>query len=271
MRKAEWCPMKNKCSVCGGQGHNRRSCPLVPGIAEKCQKILDSGVPMNQISKHLVSAYKENERRNQPKQSKPKKTRKCSFCGETDHTRRNCPAKVKYRELLYEANRCWRRGFLEDAEKVGFGVGCLIRIKTTKALGGMRLGQSAISQTTKYAIISEIPWEKMTFMGKYAGRWEYQTDYTFSATTTCGYPFRMSEAELKTLLATNKFYINNSWMIPKDFLQIQAPSAPQPPDGWLSFKAKVGQIEWLIDDLSASKLEDYGIISLARKIIKHFS
>ena len=272
MRKAEWGPMKNNCSVCNGQGHNRRSCPLVPEMAEKYQKILDSGVRKAHIEKHLVSAHEENERRNLPSFRKPKKKRHCSFCRDTKHTRRNCPAKTKYRDLLYEANRCWRRGFLEDAEKAGFGVGCLIKIKQTKALGGLRLGQGhPLSHTVTYAVVSDIPWDKMTFMGKYSGRWEYQTDYTFAASTTCGYPFRMSEAELRNLLETNKFYINNSWSIPGDFLEIQAPSIPQPPDGWVSSADKVGQIEWLIDDLSASKLEDYGIIALARKIIKHFS
>ena len=135
----------------------------------------------------------------------------------------------------------------------------------------MKIGQKILGQEKiMYAVVSEIPWEKMTFMGKYNGRWEYQTDYSFAATTTCGYPFRMSEAELRALLRTNKFFINNNWTIPKDFLYIQAPSTPEPPKDWLSPDVKVGQIEWLIDDLSASKLEEYGIISLARKIIKLF-
>jgi hypothetical protein len=272
MRKAEWGSMKNNCSVCNGQGHNRRSCPLVPEMAERYQKALDSGVRKTDIHKHLVSAYEENERRNLPNHRKPKKARRCSFCGETKHTRRNCPAKVKYRDLLYEANRCWRRAFFEDVSSGGFGVGCLIKIKKTAALGGVRIGQTHLhDQKVTYAVISEIPWDKMTFMAKYNGRWEYQTDYSFKATTTCGYPFHMSEAELKVLLRTNKFYINKSWTIPRDFLHIQSPATPQPPDHWLSPDAKVGHIEWLIDDLNASKLEDYGIISLARTIIKHFS
>ena len=108
-------------------------------------------------------------------------------------------------------------------------------------------------------------------MGKYNGRWEYQTDYSFAATTTCGYPFRLSEAELKALFGTNKFFINNSWIVPRDFLHIQATATPQPPDGWLLSNTKVKQIEWLIDEHSASQLENYGIIALARKIIKLFS
>ena len=271
MRKAEWGSMKNNCSVCKGQGHNRRSCPLVPEMAEKCQEILESGVAITHIAKELVSAHEENELRKHRGIRTPKKKRKCSFCGETKHTRRNCPAKVKYKDLLYEANRCWRRGFLEDAGKAGFGVGCLVRIKQSGEIGSMKIGQKILGQEKiMYAVVSEIPWEKMTFMGKYNGRWEYQTDYSFAATTTCGYPFRMSEAELRALLRTNKFFINNNWTIPKDFLYIQAPSTPEPPKDWLSPDVKVGQIEWLIDDLSASKLEEYGIISLARKIIKLF-
>ena len=273
MRKAEWGSVQNSCGVCKTPGHNRRSCPKVPELAKQCQVILDSGVPIDQIPKNLMSAYEENEARKHRKTTKPRKQRRCTFCGETNHTKRNCPAKVKYRDLLYEANRCWRRGFIEDLNKSGFGIGCLLCIKQTFGLGHMPLTSTQGKLRNKkitYAVVSEIPWEKMTFMAKYNGRWEYQTDYTFKATTTCGFPFRISELEMKELLKTNKLHINNSWVIPKDFLSIHSPVTPQPPENWLTSGTKVGQIEWLIDDLSASKLEDYGIIDLARKIIKLF-
>lgn len=270
MRKAEWGTMTNTCSVCRGPGHNRRSCPEVPKFAKECKEIMDSGIVITRIDKHLVSAYEENELRKHRKKKKPTKDRKCSFCKVVKHTKRNCPAKAKYRDLLYEANRCWRRGMLEDMEKAGFGAGALIKINQSGGIAGLKPKTSPEVGKVTYAIVSAIPWEKMTFMGKYTGRWEYQTDYNFQATTTCGYAFRMSESELRVLLKTNKFHINNNWSIPRGFLTIASPATPGPPEDWLAKDSKVAQVEWLINDHSASQLEDYGIISLARKIIKLF-
>ena len=159
----------------------------------------------------------------------------------------------------------------EDMEKAGFGVATLIKIDQSGGISGLRPQGSLKEDKITYAIVSSIPWEKMTFMAKYNGRWEYQTDYNFQAATTCGYTFRISEAELKVLLRTNKFHINNNWTIPRGFLTITSPTPPEPPDDWLSSESKVGQVEWLINEHSASQLEDYGIIDLARKIIKLFS
>ena len=260
MRKLEWGKFQNKCTVCGTLGHNRRSCPKVPEYAEKCKEIMASGVPVTQIDKPYVNAYKESELRKTRKPKKPKGTRKCSFCKLTNHTRRNCPAKEKYRDLLYEANRVWRRSFLEDIKAVGFGEGMLLKITLPpyKATSRHVIG-----------IMTHIPWESMTFMAMYSKSWEYQTDLKFEiqASSLSGKAY-LCEEEINTMLKSNKFALKRGISFPKDSVTVLAPSTNAPPPSWPELEAH--GIEWLIKDHSASILEDKGIIKLAREIIKLF-
>jgi len=256
MRKLEWGKYTNTCSVCKKLGHNRTTCPKVPELAEKCKEILDSGVRLKQIVPTLASAYEESELRKLRKQKKvtPTKPRKCSFCRETGHTKRNCPGKTAYKDLLYEANQAWRRVFLEDLNKVGLGTGSLVSYDLT--------------QGTIYAIIQNIPWKTMSFMALYQGRWEYQTDYKIDLISTSGDPIWMQEFELGGLTKT-KAVCNKKTYPVAGHVSIITPSYPNPPEGWVESK-KVGAIEWLINEHSAEQLEGYRVIKLAREIIKLF-
>jgi len=254
MRKLEWGKYTNTCSVCKTLGHNRTTCPKVPELAEKCKEIMDSGVRLKQIVPTLASAYEESELRKLRKQKKVTltKPRKCSFCREGGHTKRNCPGKTVYKNLLYEANRAWRRIFLKDVNKVGLGVGCLVAFELT--------------QGTMYAVVQSIPWSTMSFMALYQGRWEYQTDYKIDLMSTSGDQAWLQEWEVGGLTKTAAIRLNN---VSAGQVSIITPATSTAPEGWVESK-KVGAIEWLINEHSAEQLQDYRVVKLAREIIKLF-
>ena len=258
MQKFNWPKAENKCSVCYKLGHNKTTCRMVPLLEisyQECVKLRST------IPHRIQQGHNEYELRKTRKSQtkKPPKPRRCSFCRDTGHTRPKCPHKAKYRSLLYNANKAWRQEFLRVTSQCGFGVGTFFCY-----------GDGQYTCPT-HAIVTKIPWEKMTFMAYYEGSWEYQTNYLFSCFSVEGSELFLYEVSLLSLFGTvinnprkTQVYYKNSK------IEIKTPVTPQPPDLWAENNA-VGPIEWLINEHSASQLEDLGVVRTARKIIRVFS
>jgi len=57
-----------------------------------------------------------------------KKPKKCGYCRNTGHNRRDCPQMVEDKKLIIKANRIWRRVWSEKATKYGLTPASLIKI-----------------------------------------------------------------------------------------------------------------------------------------------
>tara|TARA_A100001515_G_scaffold144727_1_gene149733 strand:+ start:834 stop:1556 length:723 start_codon:yes stop_codon:yes gene_type:complete len=58
----------------------------------------------------------------------PKKPKKCGYCRETGHNRRDCPQMVKDKEFIMKANRLWRKIWSDKATKYGLTPASLIKV-----------------------------------------------------------------------------------------------------------------------------------------------
>lgn len=81
-----------RCRLCYGKGHNRSSCPTLPEAERK-----------------------ENV-----------KSRKCSWCSASGHTKRTCKQRVADREKYIVTNATYRQEVLNLMKVHGLGVGSLV-------------------------------------------------------------------------------------------------------------------------------------------------
>lgn len=90
------------CRYCGNTGHNRRTCPARSPEVKKAD---------NDYHKRYRS-----------------RTRTCRYCRGSNHDRRKCEKLVADRAEWVTRNAAFRKRFLEDAKKEGWGVGCVIKM-----------------------------------------------------------------------------------------------------------------------------------------------
>ena len=57
-----------------------------------------------------------------------KKAKKCGYCRETGHTRRDCPQMTKDKEFIIKANKVWRKLWSETATQYGLTPASLIKV-----------------------------------------------------------------------------------------------------------------------------------------------
>jgi hypothetical protein len=90
------------CRYCGNTGHNRRTCPSRSPETKKAD---------NEYHKRYRS-----------------RSRTCRYCRGSNHDRRKCDKLIADRADWVTRNAAFRKRFLEDAKKVGWGVGCIIKM-----------------------------------------------------------------------------------------------------------------------------------------------
>tara|TARA_R100000008_G_scaffold49794_1_gene29712 strand:+ start:434 stop:1327 length:894 start_codon:yes stop_codon:yes gene_type:complete len=162
------------CSYCRVRGHNVNECP---NVKDDFQLWENYKVPINSPTAKTCTwfknpkywgewytkcseAYHKQEAfkaRQEKKKTSGKKSvvRHCGFCGETDHTRRNCKTKDSFLQECYEANENWRRAAYQHLVKdLGLSVGAIIKVKECTYYG-----QSEAKE--RIATISSINWDSL--------------------------------------------------------------------------------------------------------------
>lgn len=180
---------RSRCSYCRDEGHVATACPQVEKDWAYWKDFI---VPPE--SAQLISGYRYYQRRNpdswgkwydqckmlwdkqilakaMANQPKPKRKasapKKCGFCGEAGHSRRNCNKMKTFLADAHKANENWRRAAYDLlVKKLGLSVGAAVKVKYDSY--GTQRGQE------KVALVSSINWDKLNVTCA-NGRWG---DYT---------------------------------------------------------------------------------------------
>lgn len=88
---------------------------------------------------------------NQPKPKRKVSPKKCGFCGEKGHSRRNCDEMQTFLADAYKANENWRRAAYDLlVKKMGLSVGAAIKVK---------YDSYGCDTREKIALVSSINWD----------------------------------------------------------------------------------------------------------------
>jgi hypothetical protein len=101
--------------------------------------------------KQILAKATANQPKAKRKTSAPKK---CGFCSEAGHSRRNCDRMQTFLANAYKANENWRRAAYDLlVKKMGLSVGAAIKVKYDS--------YGAMGQIEKIALVSSINWDKL--------------------------------------------------------------------------------------------------------------
>ena len=142
------------CRYCGNSGHNRRTCPSRPAHVKESD-----------------NKYHNMYRRK----------RTCRYCRQTDHDKRKCGKLITDRNEWIVRNAEYRKRFLEEAKREGYGVGAIVK--------------RASWSNENYCLVISINWDAITVDNNYnyairgSGIGEdNQGENTFSPPTHYGIP-----------------------------------------------------------------------------------
>jgi hypothetical protein len=134
--------MSRRCGYCYRRGHDKRTCPELDRF---CRENPDS-FTARQRSKET------------------KKVRRCSWCKESGHNRSTCPELAKFKKETKEEIVEWRKTFQEHSNKIGFGVGTLVKFIDPDTIeNNYRRGriESWINKLGNYAIVVGLQQERL--------------------------------------------------------------------------------------------------------------
>ena len=114
------------CKFCGTQGHTMTKCPDMLAMYEE---VKDKTIEERDFKGNFAVQYIEKRKGISVTGRKTvKKAKKCGYCRQTGHTRRDCPQMVKDKALIIKANKVWRRLWSKVATKYGLTPASLIKV-----------------------------------------------------------------------------------------------------------------------------------------------
>jgi len=103
------------------------------------------------------------------------KKRKCGFCGETDHNRRNCSVLKDFQKDLERANQNYRKMFYSTmVEGYGLAEGALVQLKAKY----VQMNGSWQEDWEGIGLITGIDWDKVN-LGLTARGWSFRSQICF--------------------------------------------------------------------------------------------
>ncbi len=169
---------ESTCGYCRQTGHNQYECPKV---AQDYEFFKDYRIPCDENGnitrsgwygaypdtwgkwyQHCLKTYGvQQERKKKKAATTPRKssTRKCGFCGDTKHTRRNCTTMGTFLKDCHAANIKWRTAAYKELVQIhGISVGAAIKVKKQE----YSYYQQDSGDEIFSGIITSINWDTLT-------------------------------------------------------------------------------------------------------------
>ena len=113
------------CKFCNTQGHTLANCPDMKTMYTESK---DKSIHERTYKENYAIQY--IDRKNSKKRlTKSTGGKKCGYCREKGHSRRNCPTMIADKELIIKGNKVWRRLWSEKAKQYGLTPASLINVK----------------------------------------------------------------------------------------------------------------------------------------------
>ena len=114
------------CKFCNTTGHTMTKCPDMIALYEE---VKDRAIEERDFKGNFAVQYIEKRKGISVTGRKlVKKAKKCGYCRETGHNRRDCPQMIKDKALIIKANKVWRRKWSEMATEYGLTPASLIKV-----------------------------------------------------------------------------------------------------------------------------------------------
>ena len=115
------------CKFCGTQGHTLAKCPDMTALYEE---VKDKTIEERDFKGNFAVQYIEKRKGISITGRKSvKKAKKCGYCRETGHNRRDCPQMAKDKEFIIKANKLWRKVWSDVATQYGLIPASLIKVR----------------------------------------------------------------------------------------------------------------------------------------------
>ena len=111
------------CGYCYTKGHNRQTCPqLTADIARVKEKHgPDHPVVVEHDANRKAISKSASVRARMP--------RRCTYCYTLGHNRRTCTVLKADRGVAVERNALWRKDYYMNIERLGLGVGAMLKVR----------------------------------------------------------------------------------------------------------------------------------------------
>ena len=148
-----------RCSSCYSYGHNKRGCPVL-----KERAAIAAAKPAADRS---YSESRAIERVAEFKQSMT--DRSCSYCGEKKHNITGCNMRKADIATATDSLVTWRKTFVEQAKKCGFGIGAVIKHNHYSNTGGYANGNkenTSPPDNFHYRLVAKFTMENLNYWNK---------------------------------------------------------------------------------------------------------
>ena len=208
-----------------------------------------------------IAAFRERELlRSKGRRHGPTGTnRKCGFCEQAGHSRRNCSTMERVKLEAYQANQNWRRSFYEEfVKKRGLCEGAAVKVNNRKNW------QS--DEKEAIGLVTSVNWDEISFLTS-ADRidWNYRSELSIKV---------MVDGETKELkleeaivdsngrimaVGSNYHYYGTARLI-----EVIGRSEKELDESWVT-DGLVDEFDWLTKKRTETKLEEYGILAAIEK------
>tara|TARA_B100000963_G_C22620543_1_gene669731 strand:- start:47 stop:814 length:768 start_codon:yes stop_codon:yes gene_type:complete len=243
-----------RCSYCGGHNHNITTCKGVDSYADlaldKFAK-MPNYIPTAHEHKALMELKRREERK--AKLSKPRRQSRCSFCGSTGHKRPKCEHFKQLRSNLYAANKSWKRKLTEAINRIGIGIGSLVKFHEGNGPNDFVLG-----------MVTKIDYANLNVFCSFAGTNKYQSNSTIEVLINND----IHKVSIKSLANTigNDLLAADYWFLDYIDPSVVSPMPFEPDENWLNSEWDE-VFNWFFNDINSDVVDNEGITRLIERWI----
>jgi len=209
----------------------------------------------NSFERGALEELKKREER-KVKLRKPKAPPRCSYCKSLNHKRPKCQKLKDFKQLVYKANKSWKRTITSRINETGLGIGALVRFDDKVAYNlDFNLDPHMIAMITHYDLGTL---NLFCALNIYS---EYQSNSTIRILSGEKVD-NISVKYLASLLGYD--LLHQGWWYSHGTIEVLNPMVWNPNKEWL--ESEWDEVyEWFFKDVSQQDLINEGIMSFIEK------
>ena len=276
------------CGYCREAGHAISDCPhikydhdewaafRVPHRGGGCKSnpwfLSDYSYWIKQVYKYYpkwVAAQERKANKGKPRAQRSTAPKKCGFCGDTSHNRRNCSSMDTFREKLNKANAAFRQSYYNVIVKeLGLGIGAAVKVMKRKGYSGESeevigiIDEFDLSELNMFSTSNQVDYdyrgEAKVFVS--VGSERYTLNLAVES-SNANDRFRRflprTDNQGREIYSSRNSYWNSAL-----YTSTVAPSEQPLDESWVSTGAMANEFEWLTKKRSLEWLNHHGIVDL---------